>query len=278
VDFGAGCGRQGLRKGAHNSGATVTFPVYIPLGPWRIHPHIVFELLAYTVGFQLYLRERRRRGDAIDGGSRWTVVSAAIVGAAIGSRLLYWLEDPAASMARWYDITYLLGGKTILGAVLGGLIAVELTKRWVGITQRTGDLFVVPICIGAAIGRIGCFLTGLEDRTYGTASSLPWAVDFGDGIRRHPTQLYEIVALLALAVVLSRFRARRPLPAGRLFQIFMVAYLSLRLIVDAIKPDPRLALGLSAIQWAALAGLVYYAYDWRRLSAQSAPRSQETRA
>ena len=242
----------------------MTFPVYIPVGPWRIHPHVVFELLAYAVGFVVYLRERRLHGDAIDGGSRWTVISAAIVGAAIGSRALYWIEIPAGSIARWTDVTYLLGGKTVVGAVLGGLIAVEITKRWAGITQRTGDLFVLPLCIGMAIGRIGCFLTGLEDHTYGTPSSLPWAVDFGDGIRRHPTQIYEIVALVALAIALHRLRTRRSLPPGRLFQVFMVAYLTLRLAVDAIKPDPAFALGLSVIQWATLAGLAYCAYDWRR--------------
>ena len=244
----------------------MTFPVLIPVGPWRLDPHLVFEVLAYAIGFQLYLWERRRRGDAITGGSRWTIVSAAIVGAAIGSRALYWLEDPAASIAHWNDVRYLLGGKTVVGGVLGGLIAVEVTKRWVGIIQRTGDLFVLPLCIGMAIGRIGCFLAGLPDRTYGTPSSLPWAIDFGDGIRRHPTQLYEIVALVALAFVLHRRRAQGSLASGRLFQIFMVGYLAIRLVVDAIKPDPRLALGLSAIQWAALAGLAYYAYDWRRLS------------
>ena len=46
--------------------------------------------------------------------------------------------------------------------------------------RSTGDLFVVPLCVGTAIGRIGCFLSGLEDRTYGTPTSLPW----GDRFRR----------------------------------------------------------------------------------------------
>ena len=223
----------------------------------------MFDALAYFVGFQLYLRARRRAGDILDNHTRWWIVAAAIGGAAIGSKLLFWLEDPAETLAHWRDPLFLLGGKTVVGALVGGVIAVELTKHVLGVTARTGDLFAVPLTIGIAIGRIGCFLSGLPDRTYGTASSLPWAVDFGDGIPRHPTQLYETLALLALAARLARL-SRRPHLQGDLFRLFMVAYMGLRLILDAIKPEVHVALGLSAIQWTALAVLVYYRHDVAR--------------
>jgi prolipoprotein diacylglyceryltransferase len=157
-----------------------------------------------------------------------------------------------------------------VGGLLGGLIAVDLVKRRLGIVRRTGDLFAVPLAFGIAIGRIGCFLTGLADRTYGVASHVPWAVDFGDGVPRHPTQLYESMVLVLLGLVLLRLQ-RRGLAEGRLFQIFMAGYLSLRLVMDAIKPEVRLALGLSALQWAALAGLAYYIHDWRQLSVTNPP-------
>jgi prolipoprotein diacylglyceryltransferase len=52
------------------------------------------------------------------------------------------------------------------------------------------------------VGRIGCFLTGLADNTYGTPTGLPWGVDFGDRIHRHPTQLYEIAFLMILIPLL----------------------------------------------------------------------------
>ena len=72
----------------------MTFPVYLHAGPWTFHPHTVFELLAYFVGFRLYLWQRRRRGDVVGGHERWSIVAAAVVGAALGSKILYWLEDP----------------------------------------------------------------------------------------------------------------------------------------------------------------------------------------
>jgi prolipoprotein diacylglyceryltransferase len=188
------------------------------------------------------------------------VIAAAIAGAAMGSRLLFWLEDPALTLANWRNPIYLLAGKTVVGALVGGTIAVELTKQRLGITRRTGDLFAAPLALGIAIGRVGCFLSGLDDRTYGTASTLPWAVDFGDGIARHPVQLYEVTALACLAWCLTRL-ATRPHPEGALFRLFMVAYLGLRIALDALKPGVPLALGLTAIQWTSLAVVVWYAPD-----------------
>lgn len=246
--------------------SAVSFPVYIPLGPWLLHPHAVFETLAYFIGFRLYLLLRRRQGDVISDGTRWSVIAAAIGGAALGSKLLFWLEDPAQTWQHLADPTFLLAGKTIVGGLAGGLIGVELTKLALGVRESTGDLFAAPLAIGAAIGRIGCFLTGLSDQTYGIATTLPWGVDFGDGVRRHPTQIYEALFLAALGVVLWRMTSR-PHTNGSLFKAFMVGYLGFRLVIDFLKPEARFG-GLSSIQWAALAVLVYYAAGamtaWRK--------------
>jgi phosphatidylglycerol:prolipoprotein diacylglycerol transferase len=224
-----------------------------------IPPHLVFESLAYTVGFALYARDRRQAGDALRDGDRGSIVVAAILGAAVGSKILGWFEDPAELAQHWRDWQFLMGGKTIVGGLLGGTAAVEWVKARLGITTRTGDLFAIPIAIGIAIGRIGCFLAGLGDRTYGIASSLPWAVDFGDGVRRHPVQIYEMLFLLALAALLWRVRAA-PHREGALYRYFLLAYLAFRLIIDFLKPEPKFA-GLSAIQWTCAAALCWYGRD-----------------
>jgi prolipoprotein diacylglyceryltransferase len=187
-----------------------------------------------------------------------------MVGGALGSKALYWFEDPTALRAHWTDLTFLMGGKTIVGGLLGGLIGVEAVKRLLGEQRSTGDLLALPLAVGIAIGRIGCFLTGLPDRTYGNQTSLAWGVDFGDGVARHPTQLYEIVFLAGLAAALTRMTPRRE---GDLFKAFMVAYLGFRLVIDTLKPDVRIAFGFSAIQWACVAGLLYYARTFRKSGA-----------
>src|SRR5262249_44684126 len=156
------------------------------------------------------------------------------------------LEDPTQASSRILELSFLLGGKSVVGGLLGGLVAVELTKAWRGMRTATGDLYVLPLCLAIAVGRIGCFLAGLPDGPHGTPTALPWGVDFGDGLPRHPTQLYEIgvVALLAATIVSRRAALRTP---GDQFKFFMVGYLAWRLGVEFIKPDHRLVLGLSAI-------------------------------
>jgi prolipoprotein diacylglyceryltransferase len=113
----------------------------------------------------------------------------------------------------------------------------------------------LPLCIGIAVGRIGCFIAGLADDTYGRPTHLPWAVDFGDGIGRHPVQIYEILFLAMLGSALSRpFR----LPSGARFRIFLADYLAWRVAIDFIKPQPLLA-GMNVIQWACASGLLVLA-------------------
>jgi phosphatidylglycerol---prolipoprotein diacylglyceryl transferase len=231
-----------------------------------------------------------------------------VAGAALGSKLLFWLEDPQLTWQHLHDPAYFLGGKTIVGALVFGLITVELAKRYIGLRESTGDLYAIPLALGIAVGRIGCFLTGLSDNTYGTPTTLPWAVNFGDGIPRHPTQLYEIAFLLLLFPILYHIpnriaiqnrnvilseagikqsevpaQSKDPYPLsvpdptrflpGDAFKLFMVAYMSFRLLCDFIKPYPRIFLGLGGIQWACVLILLYYSRDisrWLR-SSQSQP-------
>jgi phosphatidylglycerol---prolipoprotein diacylglyceryl transferase len=225
--------------------------------------HFFFESVAYLAAFRLYVWERRTNGDFLDDGTRWTIVVAAIAGAAAGSKLLYWFEDPVRTVHEWKNLSYLLGGKTIIGAILGGIIAVESAKRCSGITRRTGDLFAVPILVGIAIGRIGCFLAGIADDTYGLPTSLPWGVDLGDGILRHPVQLYEIAATSALALLLYRVHPPR-FEEGDRFRALVTAYCAWRVFVDFLKPGVRFG-GFTILQWTCVAALIWYARDLVRL-------------
>ena len=178
------------------------FPVYLKLFGFGLHPHFLFESLGYSIGFLVFRLLKTRFGDVVPGNDRWSVIAAAAFGAAVGSKVLYWLEDPQRIITHWNNFQLVWGGKTVVGGLIGGLIAVEWTKKKLNIRERTGDLFAVPLCVGTAIGRIGCFLTGLEDDTYGRPTSLAWGIDFGDGIKRHPTQIYEIFFLVVLAGLL----------------------------------------------------------------------------
>lgn len=228
------------------------FPVYI-LG---IHPHLLMESLAYFIGFRVYLFTRNKERIPMD-KAIWVVVGATL-GAALGAKILYWFEDPLKTLENWNDPQYLMEGKTIVGGLLGGLIGVETAKKWIGWSRSTGDDFVLPLTIGMMIGRIGCFLTGLDDHTYGTPTDWITGIDFGDGVQRHPTQLYEIAFLGLILFGLFQLKRKNLGWEGLQFQLFMLLYLSFRFFIDFIKPTPHPYWGLNNIQVAGILGIIYY--------------------
>ena len=230
------------------------FPIYLRIGTLRVHPHIFFEVAAYVVAFVLFFVVRKQQGDTVSDDFRWWVITAAVVGAALGCRLLGWLEAPR------FDTS--MNEKTIVGGLSGGLIAVELIKKRFNVTSATGDLFAIPLAVGIAVGRIGCFLTGLPDGTHGNPTGLPWAVDFGDGIARHPTQLYEIAFLSVLVLFLVAFSHWHH-NQGDVFRVFMISYMAWRFLIDFVKPGNRV-LGISTIQTVCMLILIYYSrHVWR---------------
>lgn len=228
--------------------------------------HLLLELLAYMVGAQGYYWQKRRltvanRPDLLQS---WAIIAGAVFGAACGSKLLYvaqyWHALQSQPMVVWWS------GKTIAGGLLGGWLSVELTKLVVRWPHSTGDLFVWPLLVGMCIGRVGCQLAGLEDLTYGGVTSLPWGWNYGDGVLRHPVALYEVAGLLMIAVLLLRFRHALARVSGDRFKVFMIGYLLLRMVLECFKPphaptapgmlSPSLYVGMSAIQWACVLGLV----------------------
>jgi prolipoprotein diacylglyceryltransferase len=209
-------------------------------------------------GFRYYLYLKKKQGDQINPANRLWLVIAATIGAFTGSHLLGGLENPPAIFQSGNLFTYFYSNKTIVGGLLGGLISVELTKKAINEKSASGDLFTYPLMLAMIIGRIGCWSMGVHEATYGRPSSLPWAMNLGDNIPRHPVSIYEIIFLGALWFFIGFIRKKYVLQNGAMFKIFMVAYLFFRFMLDFIKPHFTYNFGLSTIQTACLAGLIYY--------------------
>jgi prolipoprotein diacylglyceryltransferase len=225
----------------------------------------MLELLAYVAGGRVYWRGAGRTAMPPLSVDRALLLGSAVAGAFLGSVLLHDLEHLAAIMASRPDVSW-WSGKSVLGGLLGGTLAVECAKRAIGWKHPTGDAWVGALALGLIIGRAGCQLSGLWDQTFGIPTNLPWGWDYGDGVSRHPTALYEM-GLVAVAGALSVAAPLRTAP-GAAFAAFCLSYCGVRFGLEFLKPpfgqspagtlEVSLYAGLTAIQWAALAGLMWF--------------------
>jgi prolipoprotein diacylglyceryltransferase len=200
--------------------------------------------LAVVVGVGLFLREIRKRGGV--GEHNLVILLASLVGGVLGAKLPYVFWNVSLFLQGVRDPEILFSGRTILGGLLGGTLAVRLVKRHLGLHARRGDFMVPGIALGIVIGRIGCFLRGC---CYGTVTTLPWGVNFGDGLTRHPTELYEAAVCLGWFI----YSCRQPkTETGILFDRFMAAYFALRFLLEFIRVEPACFLGLTAFQMVCL--------------------------
>ncbi|MDA9982820.1 prolipoprotein diacylglyceryl transferase [Gammaproteobacteria bacterium] len=128
-------------------------------------------------------------------------------------------------------------GRSILGALLGAITAIEIYKHRKGVSGSTGAVLAVPFSLAVAIGRVGCYQSGMTDYTYGITTDLPWGVDFGDGVQRHPVQLYESLTMAVVTLVLFVGLLRqspRALASG--FYMAVGIYGVQRLMWEFLKP------------------------------------------
>ncbi|MEO5703676.1 MAG: prolipoprotein diacylglyceryl transferase family protein [Candidatus Limnocylindrales bacterium] len=250
-------------------------------GDLTLYTHDLFSIGGIVVGFALYYAELRRRG-WLDTTIVW-ISLAALLGAAAGARIVTAWERPD-----WF-VPYLTmpltqaleaGGKSIIGAIVGGYLAIVLAKRAFGYRRSTGDAYVLAVPIATAIGRVGCFLTELP---LGTPTSLAWGVSVspaaaagfpvcpGCGGPMHPTMLYEIAFNIVAAALLWRYRSRVPAP-GDALKLYLLSAAAFRFLVEFIRTSPKQGLDLTAPQWVLLPVMALLAIHFARQAARGAWR------
>ncbi|WP_298153384.1 prolipoprotein diacylglyceryl transferase family protein [Flavobacterium sp.] len=236
--------------------------------------HYIFECLAFVVGIRIYNYHRKSINDPISDKNRLLILFGAVLGAFLGSRFIAILEDPG----RIADLSLLelYQSKTIAGGFLGGLFGVELMKKGIGVRIASGDVYVFPILIAVFIGRIGCFVTGIKEPTFGNPTHFFFAMDLGDGIPRHPVALYEMFYLALLYGLFYGIRKRNLINGDR-FKLFMVLYFLYRFLVEFIKPYHPLFLRLSIIHLISLFLFIYYFKFLKRILIPSCYENQRLR-
>lgn len=205
--------------------------------PTAAYAHTAFDLAAWASGvvlsIGLYRWRLRAAAEAlavkVDGGYFIALAAGAIPGAWLaGSLNSLRAADPVLS-------------HSVAGALAGAIVGVEIYKRLKGVRGSTGGVFVGPFALGLVIGRLGCFFSGLPDGTNGTPTRLPWGVDLGDGVARHPVQIYEGAAMaLFLTLYLAALERRAPWAMRRGFYALCLWYGAQRFAWEFLKPYPAL--------------------------------------
>ena len=189
-----------------------------------------------------------------------TVEPSYFIALGLGAVAGAWLFGSANSLRA----VAALPSHSIAGALAGGIIAVETWKLVRGIRVSTGGALVLPICVGIIIGRLGCLFAGLPDYTYGVPTSAPWGVDLGDGVARHPVELYESLAIGLFLIVYIRARLSGASWArDHAFHALIIFYAGQRFLWEFWKPYPRL-LGPLNVFHLLMIGLVAYGIIWWR--------------
>ena len=225
-------------------------PIAFSLGPVAVRWYGLMYLVAFAAFFLLGRWRLGRPGYAQASGLTtrdledllfWGVLGV-VLGGRLGYVLFYkpgyYLANPADALAIWQGGMSFHGG--LIGAIAAGaLFCWRRGKRFLPLMD-----FVAPLVpLGLAAGRLGNFING---ELWGRASDLPWAMVFpqaGDGVPRHPSQLYQFAGEGLLLFVFLWWYSSRPRPAGAVSGMFLIGYAVLRFAAEfAREPDAFLGL------------------------------------
>ena len=226
-------------------------PVLFSLGGYGVPSYSFFVLLGLAAGAGIYFYEAKKGKKLTEQG--FFIFIGSLAGGALGAKLAELLINFKYVISE-VSPDLLFSGRTIAGGLIGGAAGAALAKKLMGVTERRGNYFAPAIAAGLAIGRLGCFFQGC---CYGTPTSLPWGVNFGDNIPRHPTQLYESAFMLLLFVYLEKIKDRPGLKPGRLFDVLMLNYFTFRFFVEFIRVEKQAFWGLSVFQLISIAVIIY---------------------
>src|SRR5712672_2636725 len=230
-------------------------------------------VMAFAASYFALEGEIKRRKMKLD---PYTVIAVVAFAGILGAKIWHIVDTPAdrlnAETFRSFGalLNWFRGGFAWFGGFVAGIAALLIIAR----RNRINMLTMLDICspaaaIGYAVGRIGCLISG--DGDYGKPTSLPWGMAFPHGLvptsgaagtcvqwgwpescRVHPTPIYEFVVGVLIFWYLWRRGARaisRPLAPGVIVGEFLLLSGLARFLVEFIRINPRVILGMSNAQF-----------------------------
>lgn len=216
-------------------------PILFYIGDNPINSYRFFNALALLIGAIIYFRLSKPSGFPLEKRVLFSI--GAMAGGLLGAKsadILFNFQTIAANPVAYLGAS---GTRTVMGGIIGGYLGVNIVKRFLGIRDKTGDPFALALSMAMGIGRIGCFMGGC---CYGKPAE-GWFTVFMEGANRYPTQLMEMAFdfLLFGFLLYRKDKIKRP---GDLFKTFALAYASFRFLIEFIRAEPVVWLGLTFYQ------------------------------
>jgi phosphatidylglycerol---prolipoprotein diacylglyceryl transferase len=193
--------------------------------------YTLFTVLAFVAAW-ICFRLTADRLAPLQREYRSTIIVFALLGGLLGAKLPILMFNMDLLFQYPENLNLLWSGKTIIGGLIGGFIAVSLVKKYLRIDIRMGNDIAAPAALGMAVGRIGCFLGGC---CYGIPAPDGLGIDFGDSLLRHPTQLYEMVFDFGLFAGLLYIKKTKAPAPGMLFRLLLNGYLTFRFFLEFLR-------------------------------------------
>lgn len=249
----------------------------IEIGPLTLQTFGLAFAAAFVVGGVLVGVRLKEIGKPVDWA--YEACFAALVGGLVGARLDWLAQNWDEASDDLLGNLFTGSGLVWFGGLIGGTAGVLLWAHYRGFLGTTLlDVAAPALAFGQSVGRIGCQLSG--DGDYGVAWDGPWAMSYPDGTvptteRVHPTPVYETIALAAIGYVLWRLRHR--LTGGLLFALYLLLAGATRLLIEFIRRNEDVALGLTQAQLISVAMMIAGAvWLWIGLRGRPAPAADAT--
>ena len=253
------------------------YPYIIEIGSFKLATYGLMVALGYgSAMFYLYKRLGKIN---LDKDSFWNIMTAIIIGAVLGSKLLYIIIS-------WNDFGYTFGQKianifssfrfgfVFFGGLIGGIVvAITQAKKAKINFLKLADFFAPAAALGHAIGRLGCFFAGCCHGKHTTS----WiGVKFTNpqclvspsmlGLPVHPTQLYEVISNLILFFVLHIISKKEQKP-GFVLGIYICGYSIFRFCIEFFRGDNRgsFLMGLSPSQAISIVSVIICLILYRKI-------------
>ena len=243
-------------------------PELLTLGPLPVHSFGLMIALAIFAGIACLTRSFVRQGLPADLAERYVLVAG--VGGLIGARIWYVVTHLDSLEGSVVDALLSTAGFTFYGGFIFSsmLLAIMAIRDRLPFRQFM-DTLGPALCIGYAIGRLGCQLSG--DGDYGKVTSSVFGMSYQSGVVPtppgvlvYPTPLFEsVISFVAFFILLQGEKAKKPLAPGRLFAVYLILLALERFFIEFLRIEPRVLAGFTEAQVIAVvllvAGLLLFA-------------------